>query len=198
MRLAIHFSKTLRSTISDGFVNDTSCSGRNPTPASMTVTKGLPMTLSGRVVGVVVDDKIDPDELDDLFHGLRAHGARVLLITAFGGELRPGFPIHRTLMRTSANELDALIIGGGSLAATRPKTQMILQEVFAQGKTIGAWGDDGISILASSGVPPADPRVVTADMPDAETFVRPFARAMASLTPTTVDLRSRAMDNKPA
>ena len=130
----------------------------DPSPALSQLGKEWPV--DGRIVGIVVDDGIDPQELDELRTTIDDAGLVPLIIAAHGGMIGD-VAIQRTFATARSVEFDALLLGGcpapapdalasrdGKAGAADvddldPRVVLLIEECFRQAKVIGSWAAGG-------------------------------------------------------
>jgi catalase len=151
-----------------------------PSPALSQVGQVWPP--DGRMIGIVVDDTTDPDEVDDLRKAIFGAGMVPLVIAPHGGMLGD-VPIQRSFATARSVEFDAVLLaaspapapdalpardakaGAPGTAAIDPRVTLLVDESWRHAKAIGAWGA-GVDVLQQAGVA-GTPGVVTADSPSA-------------------------------
>jgi len=131
-----------------------------------------PGPISGRVVGVLVDDGVDGAGVKALRQALEAEGASLYVIAPTGGTVAGGrsrVAVDRTVLTTQSVEYDALVVAGGASAATvgaDPYTAVNLGEAFRHHKVVAGWGE-GQAVLEACAITADSPGVVVGDATDA-------------------------------
>jgi len=136
----------------------------NVVPSSALSQLGKEWPVAGRTVGIVVDQDIDPQELEGLRTTIDDAGLVPLIIAAHGGMIGD-VPIQRTFATARSVEFDALLLGGSPAPAPDalasrdgkagaadvddldPRVVLLIEECFRQAKVIGAWaaGDEALT-----------------------------------------------------
>jgi catalase len=134
-----------------------------------------PGPVAGRRIGVIADPASDLAGVAKLRDAAAAAGAKVLVISAVGGELRRGTRteiVERTFATTRSIEYDAVVIAGGSEPVSDARVRTLLEEAYRHGKPIAAWGSGG-DTLAEAGIPSDGPGVLIGS-----TMVKGFTGAL--------------------
>jgi len=124
--------------------------------------------IAGRVVGVLVDAGVDGAGVKALRQALDAEGASLYVIAPTGGTVTGGrgrLAVDRTVLTTQSVEYDALVVAGGSSAATvgaNPYTAVNLGEAFRHHKVVAAWGE-GRAVLEACAITADSPGVVVGE-----------------------------------
>jgi catalase len=126
-----------------------------PSPALRMVTDER-WPVSGRMVGIVIDDDTDAAAVASVREALHAAGALPILIGPHGGRVA-GLPVQRSFHTATSVELDAVIV---LAPAVDQRVLELLREAFRHGKAIGV-GDDATALLTDVAIPQTAPGVVT-------------------------------------
>jgi catalase len=89
-----------------------------------------PGPIAGRKIGVIADRDSDLASIDKLRRAVTRLGASVLVIAPVGGVLSRGShreTAERTLLTARSVEFDALVVAGGTTAASDIKLVLLLQ-----------------------------------------------------------------------
>ena len=122
------------------------------------------------MIGVFAADGVDASGLVAVRGPLERAGASVVVIAPHGGTITSQdgpVEVTKSALITQSVEYDALIVAGGTAAATLGQDPYIaanLGEAYRHYKTIAAWGS-GQEVLAACSVPADTSGVVTADVP---------------------------------
>jgi len=149
-----------------------------------------PGPIASRKIGVIADTGSDLASIDKLRRAVTRLGASVLVIAPVGGVLSRGShreTAERALLTARSIEFDALVVAGGTTAASDIKLVLVLQEAYRHAKALGAWGS-GAAVLEAAGISADGPGVVTGD-----SVAKPFIDQLA----TAVGLH-RVWDRTPA
>jgi catalase len=137
-----------------------------PSPALSQVGREWPA--DGRMVGIVVDEHADLDDVTRVRREIFAAGMVPLLIAPHGGMVG-GEPVQRTFATARSVEFDALLLaaapapapdalgardakaGTAGPTAVDPRVLLLVDEAWRHAKAIGAWGD-GVAVLRQAGV----------------------------------------------
>ncbi|HSP36764.1 MAG TPA: catalase [Frankiaceae bacterium] len=143
-----------------------------PSPALSQVGERWPT--DGRLVGILVDENADADEVRAVRKAVFAGGMVPLLIAPKGGKIFAdrGEPmdVQRTLLTARSVEFDTILVAGamtpgadavgsrdakaGEPATTTsvdPRVTLMLTEAYRHAKALGAWGS-GVAVLAALGL----------------------------------------------
>jgi catalase len=139
-----------------------------PSPALSQMPTG-PGPLDGRLVAILAADGLDAEATLDFADAVVAERARAVVVAPHlgvlsGGSGRP-VPAAKAFLTTQSVEYDAVVVAGGSGAATLasdPTVALFVQEAYRHHKPIAAWGE-GIEALRAFGVPQDAAGVVTGD-----------------------------------
>ncbi|WP_411118374.1 catalase, partial [Streptomyces sp. 058-1L] len=141
----------------------------------------------GRIIGIVTAGDQDLSGVRSVRRAVLDAGMVPLVIAPTGGKLdQDGEPVtvQRTFATARSVEFDAILLAGAPApapdargardakvdddvavtAGIDPRVLLLITEVFRHGKAIGAWAD-GLDALATAGIAPDAPGVVTADDP---------------------------------
>jgi catalase len=141
-----------------------------PSPALSQLGQRWPT--DGRLIGVLVDENSDADEVRTVREAVFAQGMVPLLIAPRGGKIFTGSPepldVQRTLLTARSVEFDAILVSGAmtpgpdavpsrdakagepSTPSVDPRVSLMLAEAFRHCKAIGAWGS-GTTVLTAGG-----------------------------------------------
>ncbi len=136
----------------------------DPSPALSQVGQTWPA--DGRIVGILVDDADDLDEVARVRTAIHEAGMVAFLIGPHGGMIG-GLPVQRTFATGRSVELDALLVArtpvpapdalvardekaGAPTATADPRAVMLVQECLRHSKAIAAWGA-GNDLLEQAG-----------------------------------------------
>jgi catalase len=131
-------------------------------PALRQIT-ATPFPIAARIVGVVAGPAADLDGIAKLRTALEAEGALLRVIAPSGGQLVKGRNVEiveRTFATARSIEFDAILVADGAPKDGDFRAVVMLQEAFRHLKAIGAWGD-GVEVLATAGIEPGLPGVLT-------------------------------------
>jgi catalase len=136
-----------------------------------------PGPIAGRKIGIIADAGADFAGIDKVRKAAARLGAAVLVIAPVGGVLGNGShaqTVDRTMLTARSVEFDALVVAGGTTAASDIKLTLLLQEAFRHCKVLAAWGD-GIAVLEAAGITAGGAGVITGD-----TAVKSFTDQLAA------------------
>lgn len=137
-----------------------------PSPALSQVGGEWPA--DGRMIGLVVDDDTDQDDITAVREAVFAAGMVPLVIAPHGGTVG-ATPVQRTFATGRSVEVDALLLAAspapapdafvlrdekaGDPAATTvdPRVTLMVEECWRHSKAVGAWGP-GVAAVAQAGV----------------------------------------------
>ncbi|MCW2866105.1 MAG: catalase [Marmoricola sp.] len=137
-----------------------------PSPALSQVGGSWPA--DGRMIGIVVDDGVDPAELAPVREAVFAAGMVPLVIGPHGGTIG-GLSVQRTFATGRSVEFDALLLASSPAPAADalpvreersadpapggvdPRVELMVQECWRHAKVVGAWGA-GVPVLAAAGI----------------------------------------------
>jgi catalase len=125
--------------------------------------KPTPFPIAGRIVGVVAGPGADLAGMAKLRTALEAEGALLRVIAPTGGELVKGTNVEiveRTFATGRSVEFDAIVVADGAPKDGDFRAVVMLQEMYRHLKAVGAWGD-GVDVLATAGIDPEAPGVLT-------------------------------------
>jgi catalase len=128
-----------------------------PSPALRMVT-GDRWPVSGRQVGIVVDDDTDAAAVASARETLHAAGVTPLVVAPHGGTIG-GVPVQRSFHTATSVELDAVIV---LAPAVDPRVLELLREAFRHDKAIGV-ATEAQALLADVAIPPTAPGLVAGD-----------------------------------
>jgi catalase len=137
-----------------------------------------PGPIAGRKIGIIADAGSDLPGINKVRKAAAKLGASVLVIAPAGGVLGSGTntqTVNRTLLTARSVEFDALVVAGGTTAASDIKLTLLLQEAFRHCKVMAAWGD-ATAVLEAAGITAGAPGVVTGD-----TAVKSFTDQLAAV-----------------
>ncbi|MDQ3491706.1 MAG: catalase [Chloroflexota bacterium] len=155
--------------------------GSEPSPALSQMSGTWP--LAGRVVGIVADDRSDPDALAAAQQAIAKAGMVPLVIAPTGGKLNGGLVVQRSYLTARSTEFDAIVIAGAAAPgddaidsrdakagdptadpSVDPRIALMLAEAFRHAKVIGGWGE-AAGVLAAAGIPTDAPGIVLGEDP---------------------------------
>jgi catalase len=138
-----------------------------------------PGPIAGRKIGIIADAGSDLAGISKVRKAAARVGASVLVVAPAGGVLGSGTntqTVDRTLLTARSVEFDALVVSGGTTAASDIKLTLLLQEAFRHCKVLAAWGD-GTAVLEAAGIAADGAGVVTGGTA-AKLFTDQFAAAV--------------------
>jgi catalase len=124
---------------------------------TLSLMPSAPAPVAGRVIGLLAADGVDDAGVRAITKAITAAGAVVVVIAPHGGSITGesgSIPVEKSAMTTQSVEYDALVIAGGSGAATLANdayTALNLDEAYRHYKPIGAWGE-GRAVLEAAGI----------------------------------------------
>ena len=158
--------------------------GREGTATSPALSQLLkaPGPVSGRVVGVLINNGVDAHGVSSLQRALKQAGARIQVIAPHGGTIASDefeITVDKTVPATRSVEFDSLVIAGGQTTeplGADPAIVQMFDEAYCHHKLLAAWGN-GVAALNALGVPDNVPGVLRSPRASAA-FGREFVEAL--------------------
>ncbi|MDT9591445.1 catalase [Nocardioides zeae] len=142
----------------------------DPDPSPALSQLGDTWPIAGRMVGIVVDDTSDADQVAALRTAAFEAGTVPLVVAPHGGEVA-GATVQRTFATVRSVELDAVVLttvtapapdaGNSLLGDLDPRVRLLVEEAFRHAKPVAGLGRGGEALLAA-GVPADAAGVLTA------------------------------------